>query len=85
MPLYEFHCRGCNRATEKNIPPHEFEVQFCENCGDQLDIVPSRSLVGKGGGIASGNADESGSTGPGLMTAGTKEASPTPSPGSTPL
>lgn len=59
--IYEYGCRGCNARIEKQMPCSQVrEPQYCEDCGEQLDLEPSLpakravGFAGKAGGRTDG-------------------------------
>ncbi len=52
MPRYVYHCETCNATYERQVPIAESGEQFCRDCGEQLEMLPSRPAsfpVGKYG------------------------------------
>lgn len=51
MPVYEYHCKQCNKIIEKIQKMSDDPLTTCEECGGELTKLISRScfkLVGEG-------------------------------------
>lgn len=42
MPIIELHCKGCTRRAERLLTLREAQlVQWCDSCGDQMEVSVS--------------------------------------------
>lgn len=60
MPMYEYHCRSCEREFQKLRPMSAEAWSECPQCGSKAPRVlsmfaaPARSAVGVGAGASAG-------------------------------
>lgn len=41
MPIFEYICKKCGRVTEVLVLPGEEEPKYCDECGGELEKLPS--------------------------------------------
>ena len=53
MPIYEYRCKKCGKVKEYLVLPGEEEPKYCDECGGELEKLPSFGVgfVFKGSGF----------------------------------
>ncbi len=41
MPIFEYRCKKCGKVTEVLVLPGEEEPKYCDECGGELEKLPS--------------------------------------------
>jgi putative FmdB family regulatory protein len=91
MPLYEYRCSACGRATEAIQSVHDDPLTVCESCGGELKkqvSSPAFQFKGSGwyvsdygrGNSSAGEKPKEGSAEGGKTEGGSPDAKPTDKP-----